>query len=233
MKTMNKLKNELKENFTQVPNQLIEDPNLSWKAKGIYLYLISKPTDWEFYMNHLKKQSTDGVTALRAGIKELEDAGYLVREKKYDPKTKQILGFKWILPSVQVFRKTGNPSDGKFDSRETYTHTNTDLNNTNITNTYINYVDLWNECHGTKLRITDGKRNQIKARLNKFTEAEIESAIKARGSTKWIKENNQSNNWDAMFKNDNALEHWLLRSDEQSPEQDAWAEKGFSPVGIL
>lgn len=230
MKTMNKLKNELKDNFTQVPNQIIEDPSLSWKAKGIYLYLISKPTDWEFYMNHLKKQSTDGVTALRKGIKELEDAGYLVREKKYDPKTNQILGFKWILPSVQVFRKTGNPSDGKPDSRETYTHTNTDSTNTNITNTYSKYVDLWNECNGTKLRITDGKRNQIKARLKKFTEAEIESAIKARGSTKWVKENNQSNNWDAVFRNDDALEHWLLRSDEQAPEKDAWAAQGYTPA---
>ena len=95
---------------------------------------------------------------------------------------------------------------------------------------YSEFVDLWNECNGTKLRITDGKRNQIKARLKKFTEAEIESAIKARGSTKWVKENNQSNNWDAVFKGDDALEHWLLRSDEQSPEKDAWAKDGWKPA---
>jgi len=91
-------------------------------------------------------------------------------------------------------------------------------------------VDYWNECNGTQLRVTEGKRKQIRARLGKFTDTEIKSAIKARSESQWIKENNQHNNWDALFRNDDSLEKWLVRASESNGEKDAWAEKGFSPA---
>ena len=104
--------------------------------------------------------------------------------------------------------------------------------NTNTIN-YQLYVEYWNECNKTNLRVTEGKRKQIRARLGKFTDTEIKSAIKARSESQWIKDNNQQNNWDALFRNDDSLEKWLVRASESQGEKDAWAEKGFSPVGIL
>jgi hypothetical protein len=54
-----------------------EDKKLSWKAKGIHTYLISRPEDWEVYLVELEKRSTDGRDGLRTGLIELHKTGYL------------------------------------------------------------------------------------------------------------------------------------------------------------
>ncbi|MDO0823093.1 hypothetical protein [Desulfosporosinus nitroreducens] len=41
--------NKTKNNFTQIDNNLIDDKSLSYGAKGILSYLLSKPDDWKFY----------------------------------------------------------------------------------------------------------------------------------------------------------------------------------------
>ena len=55
------------------------DKGLSWKAKGLLSYLLSKPDDWKTYIEQLVKESSDGRASVRAGIKELIDAVYIVR----------------------------------------------------------------------------------------------------------------------------------------------------------
>ncbi len=68
--------------FTQVPNYIIEDDDrLSWKAKGIYLYLVSRPDKWDYYIQDIINRSKDGKDAVKSGIKELEKYGYLKRKK--------------------------------------------------------------------------------------------------------------------------------------------------------
>jgi len=66
-------------NFTQIPNLIIQDERLSWKAKGIYMHLISKPDDWTYYVDEIVKSARDGKEAVQTGLKELEKYGYLVR----------------------------------------------------------------------------------------------------------------------------------------------------------
>jgi hypothetical protein len=58
----------------------IENPSMSWKAKGLLAYLISRPDKWIVRMGDLIKRSTDGEHATRAAIQELIDAGHIVRE---------------------------------------------------------------------------------------------------------------------------------------------------------
>jgi hypothetical protein len=67
--------------FVQIDRQLFEDEDLSWKAKGLLSYLLSKPDDWEVYINQLTSASADGRHSTRSGIKELIEAGYIVRER--------------------------------------------------------------------------------------------------------------------------------------------------------
>jgi hypothetical protein len=57
----------------------MEDTRLSWKARGILAYLLSKPDNWKVNLEHLKKQAPDGKTSLRSGIDELKKYGYLIR----------------------------------------------------------------------------------------------------------------------------------------------------------
>lgn len=73
-------------NFTIVSNNIVGDPELSWKAKGIFLYLCSKPDGWEFFMHEIKMNATDGIKSVRAGIAELEERGYLKRIKGHNEK---------------------------------------------------------------------------------------------------------------------------------------------------
>lgn len=68
--------------YTAINTTISEDTRLSYKAKGIWLYAFSRPDDWTFYLNDLINRSSDGRDAVRAGLKELEAAGYLYRSQR-------------------------------------------------------------------------------------------------------------------------------------------------------
>lgn len=67
--------------FSQTPNDVSNDPRLSWKAKGIWTYIQSKPDDWDFASDRMAKSATDGRDSTRSGLAELEKYGYLKRKK--------------------------------------------------------------------------------------------------------------------------------------------------------
>ena len=70
--------------YTQVVNKLLNNPNISLKAKGLYAYIYSKPDGWDFSSKRMQTQHQDGYRAILAGIKELEDSNYIDREKHAD-----------------------------------------------------------------------------------------------------------------------------------------------------
>lgn len=71
-------------NYTVVDNGFINDPNLSWKAKGIMLYFLSLPADWKIHLDEIKNHATDGISSLKAGVKELTKQGYTKRQPVRD-----------------------------------------------------------------------------------------------------------------------------------------------------
>ncbi|OOV78872.1 DnaD domain protein [Mammaliicoccus fleurettii] len=73
-------------NFVTVHKNFIHDNTISWKAKGILLYLLSRPDDWQVYETELVKHTSDGLSSLKSGIKELEEVGYIRRTRKRDDK---------------------------------------------------------------------------------------------------------------------------------------------------
>ena len=68
-------------NFTITPNHIINDDRISLKAKGLYLYLISKPDNWSFSVDRIAKESRDGEDSVKSAIRELESFGYLHRSQ--------------------------------------------------------------------------------------------------------------------------------------------------------
>jgi len=82
----NKVVNKTKKDFTIVSNKLICDPVLSGKAKWVLIYMLSRKEGWEFYESEIAKNTKDGLKAVRAGIKELLNAGYIVRHQLRDKK---------------------------------------------------------------------------------------------------------------------------------------------------
>jgi len=67
--------------FTQVSNELLNDKEISLKAKGIYAYMLSKPTDWNFTIKSMSKQLKEGSDAIMNALNELKIKGWLVYNK--------------------------------------------------------------------------------------------------------------------------------------------------------
>ena len=51
---------------------------LSFKARGILAYLMSLPSGAEISPERITRSGTDGERAVKSGLKELQDAGYLL-----------------------------------------------------------------------------------------------------------------------------------------------------------
>ena len=68
-------------NFTWMKNIHLRDRFLSLKAKGLLSMMFSLPKDWDCTITGLAYISKEGISAIRATIKELEAAGYITRER--------------------------------------------------------------------------------------------------------------------------------------------------------
>ena len=71
--------------FTTVQNDFIEDASLSFRAKGVMIFILSKPDHWSISERHLAEQGPDGRSAVASALKELENAGYLQRIRQRRP----------------------------------------------------------------------------------------------------------------------------------------------------
>lgn len=67
--------------FSMIDNALIETPNLSWQAKGLLIYLISRPDGWKIYKADIAKRATNGANSINTIFKELRKKGYMVLNK--------------------------------------------------------------------------------------------------------------------------------------------------------
>lgn len=104
VRTMARIKKLRQKNFTIVDNTVIEDTELSWKAKGVFLYLWSKSDDWQFYEVEVTKHAKDGRDSLRSALKELEARGYLKRTRNRNGKG-QVTNSDWILSEKPMLKK--------------------------------------------------------------------------------------------------------------------------------
>jgi len=66
--------------YVMMNARFLSDERMSWKAKGILAYLLSKPDSWQVQVGDLVKRSTEGRDANYAGLNELKRCGYLVKE---------------------------------------------------------------------------------------------------------------------------------------------------------
>lgn len=62
-------------------NYHLRDPNLSNKARGLLSTMLSLPDNWDYTTRGLAKICKDGVDGITAQLKELEQYGYLIRNR--------------------------------------------------------------------------------------------------------------------------------------------------------
>jgi hypothetical protein len=70
--------------FVMIDRRPIENPVLSWKAKGLLAYLLSRPDDWVVQFRDLVKRSSDGAHTVREAMKELRKSGHVRLMKEYE-----------------------------------------------------------------------------------------------------------------------------------------------------
>ena len=67
--------------YTVMSNHHLRDTSLSLKAKGLLSLMLSLPDDWNFNMRGLSSICKEGLEAIGNALKELEKAGYMVRNQ--------------------------------------------------------------------------------------------------------------------------------------------------------
>lgn len=96
------IRKKQKERFSIVDNKVIEDKRLSFKARGLLIYMLSKPDDWKFYTEELAKRSDkDGISAIKSALNEIESTGYLTRKQEHK-KNGQFASQDWILTDIST-----------------------------------------------------------------------------------------------------------------------------------
>ena len=135
------IRQKRKERFSIVDNKVIEDERLSFKARGLLIYMLSKPDDWKFYTEELAKRSNkDGISAIKTALNEIEDAGYLTRKQGHK-KNGQFTSQDWILTdtstnSPQVEKPLADKAPAGKALADNRTLPNTDFKpNTDLSNT--------------------------------------------------------------------------------------------------
>ena len=70
--------------YTVMSNHHLRNKDLSLKAKGLLSQMLSLPEDWDFTLKGLSLINREQIDAIRAAIRELEQAGYIVRSRERD-----------------------------------------------------------------------------------------------------------------------------------------------------
>ena len=63
--------------FTRVPNKALSDGVLSFKAMGMYSYMLSKPANWNFTIRSIATLNKDGINVVKSCLKELKKEGFI------------------------------------------------------------------------------------------------------------------------------------------------------------
>lgn len=75
-----------RDRYVVVDQKAIEDMRLSWAARGLLAYLLSRPSNWEVLVRDLIKRGNLGRDGIHAVLKKLRAAGYVRHDKVRDAK---------------------------------------------------------------------------------------------------------------------------------------------------
>lgn len=70
--------------FVIIDQSAVEDNRLSWAARGLLGYLLSRPDDWKVLVNDLRKRGDLGRDGIYGLLKELRTTGYMRFERSRD-----------------------------------------------------------------------------------------------------------------------------------------------------
>lgn len=116
--------------FTMVANEVLYRSDLSFKAKGMFAYLFSKPEDWDFSGERIVKETKDGRKSVYAALLELQQAGLLKRNRQTTGRMEYVISYaafsgvnKQQKPLDLFGKETKRPSAKRGSISNTYSPT--------------------------------------------------------------------------------------------------------------
>jgi len=91
--------------YVVVGKSVTDNAELTWEARGLLVFLLGKPDNWQVNTGYLEGQSPAGRDKTRRILRELQTAGYLTRTKRQDEQG------RWVWESV--IYETPRTMDGK------------------------------------------------------------------------------------------------------------------------
>lgn len=104
--------------FTTIRNKTVRDSRLSFKARGLLIYLLSLPDDARVSRDFLTTVGPDGEKAIRSALAELTKAGYLTREIVSEGRGR--------VRTVTTLRERPRPAEGVSSGRKQASRTTSD-----------------------------------------------------------------------------------------------------------
>ena len=99
----------IKNRYGTIPNDLLNSSKISFKAKGLYAFIQSKPDNWEFSAERISKQVKEGLPSVVSALKELETFGYLVRQRYQNNKGFWVVDYLLYEIPTEENLPIGNP----------------------------------------------------------------------------------------------------------------------------
>ena len=131
------LREKKERDYTVINNTILKDTRISWKAKGLFCYLLSLPEDWNICMNDLQNRAKDGIDGLKSAVKELKEYGYLIQKRNKDEKGRFLKTVYIIVENPQVENPQVENPQVENPQVENPLLLNTNIQNTNLKNTEI------------------------------------------------------------------------------------------------
>ncbi len=97
-------------NYTVMSNEHLRNRDLSLKAKGLLSQMLSLPEEWDYSLEGLSRINREGVDAIRTGVRELEEHGYLERRRLRDG-SGRLAGTEYVVHERAVARTSLPESD--------------------------------------------------------------------------------------------------------------------------
>ncbi len=115
---------EKTKDFTIMCNHHLRNTELSLKAKGLLSLMLSLPEDWDYTTKGLAHICKDGVDSITTALKELEQHGYLTRQRlryengqlgdiEYTIHEKPVNAEKQAFPPKRENPRQVNPGEAK------------------------------------------------------------------------------------------------------------------------
>ena len=123
--------------YTVMSNHHLRNTNLSLKAKGLLSLMLSLPENWDYTTKGLAHICKDGVDSICAGVRELEEQGYVIRERVRNSNG-QLGAIEYTIleqprPPEREKPEQGNPA--QLNTKESSKQkSKTDLSSTEISN---------------------------------------------------------------------------------------------------